>query len=173
MVSSQADTERADLDLERSALEEDRDTEQAELREIYVRRGLDRALAEQVAHQLMVFDALGAHARDEIGITDALSARPLQASAASAASFLLGGLVPLAACMLAPAHRVIPVIALVSMMFLAALGAGAARAGGAPLWRGAARVLAWGALVMGVTGAVGAWRLSSPKAAVMITHGSK
>lgn len=155
-VSTQADTERADLDLERKALEHDYDTERAELREIYVRRGLDRELAGEVSRQLMEHDALGAHARDEIGITDALTARPLQAAIASAISFVVGGVVPLLVGILVPAHRLIPVVAAVSLLFLVLLGASAAHAGGASLLRGATRVFIWGALAMGVTGAVGA-----------------
>ena len=154
-VSSQADTERADLDLERHALQHDFDAERAELREIYVRRGLDPELATEVAHQLMQHDALGAHARDEIGITDALSARPLQAATTSSASFVVGGIVPLLAALLAPAPLVIPAIAGVALIVLAVLGAAAARAGGASIVRGAARVLIWGALTMALTGAAG------------------
>ena len=155
-VSSQADIERADLDIERIALQDDYDAEHEELRDIYIQRGLDHELATQVARQLMAHDALGAHARDDIGITDALAARPLQAAVASSVSFALGGIVPLLAGILAPGGRAVPVIAVVSMVFLAALGALAARAGGAPMIRGAARVLTWGALAMGITFAVGA-----------------
>ena len=155
-VSSQADIERADLDIERAALENDYDAEHEELRDIYIRRGLDHELATQVARQLMVHDALGAHARDDIGITEALTARPLQAAVASSVSFALGGIVPLLAGTLAPGGRAVPVIAVVSIVFLAALGALAARAGGAPMIRGAMRVLAWGVLAMGITFAVGA-----------------
>ena len=155
-VSSQADIERADLDIERAALENDYDAEREELRDIYIRRGLDHELATQVARQLMVHDALGAHARDDIGITEALTARPLQAAVASSVSFALGGIVPLLAGTLAPGGRAVPVIAVVSIVFLAALGALAARAGGAPMIRGAMRVLTWGVLAMGITFAVGA-----------------
>jgi vacuolar iron transporter family protein len=154
-VSSQADTERADLDVERSALTDDYDAERAELRDIYVARGLDRNLADQVAHQLMAHDALAAHARDDIGITDALSARPLQAAVASSISFALGGTVPYLAGMFAPEGTQIPIIAGISVASLALLGALAARAGGAPIVYGAVRVLIWGALAMGVTFAVG------------------
>ncbi len=153
-VSSQADTERADLDMEREALRDDYDAEHVELRDIYIRRGLDHELATQVSHQLMAHDALGAHARDDIGISDVLSARPLQAAVTSSVSFALGGSVPLLAGMLAT-REVVAVIATVSLVFLAALGAVAAYAGGAPIARGAIRVLAWGALVMSVTGAIG------------------
>jgi VIT1/CCC1 family predicted Fe2+/Mn2+ transporter len=155
-VSSQADTERADLDIERHALQHDFEAERAELREIYVRRGLDRTLATEVAHQLMEHDALGAHARDEIGITEALSARPLQAAVTSSLSFFAGGIVPLLAALIASALYRIPIIAIVSLAVLAVLGAAAARAGGAPIMRGAVRVLIWGGLAMGVTGAIGA-----------------
>jgi VIT1/CCC1 family predicted Fe2+/Mn2+ transporter len=154
-VSSQADTERADLDIERHALQHDFEAERAELREIYVRRGLDRKLAAEVARQLMDHDALGAHARDEIGITDTLSARPLQAALTSMASFVIGGVVPLLMALLVPTQMRIPVIAGVSLSVLAILGAAAARAGGAPIWRGAVRVLMWGGMAMGVTGIIG------------------
>ena len=155
-VSSQADTERADIDIERGALRDDYAAEHAELRDIYVRRGLDFDLASQVSRKLMAHDALGAHARDDIGITDALTARPMQAAAASAVSFGLGGTVPLLAGMLAPTATLVPTIAAASLGFLAALGALAARAGGASMLRGATRVLVWGALAMGITAAVGA-----------------
>ncbi|MFI4941404.1 MAG: VIT family protein [Burkholderiales bacterium] len=155
-VSSQADAERADLDIEWAALQHDYDAEHAELRDIYIRRGVDHELATQVSRQLMDHDALGAHARDDIGITDALSARPLQAAAASSVSFMLGGIVPFLAGILVPGKILIPAIAVVSLVFLAALGALAARAGGASIIRGAARVLIWGTLVMGATSAIGA-----------------
>lgn len=155
-VSSQADTERADLDLERNALEFNYDAEYAELRDIYILRGLDHELAAQVSRKLMAHDALGAHARDDIGITEALTARPLQAAVASSVAFMLGGIVPLLVEILAPRGIIIPAITIISLVFLAALGAFAARAGGAPIARGAVRVLIWGALAMGATGAVGA-----------------
>ncbi len=138
-VSSQADTERADLDTEQNALTDDYDAEHVELRDIYVARGLDHNLAHQVSHQLMAHDALAAHARDDIGISDALTARPLQAAIASSISFALGAMVPY--------------LAGGSLVSLALLGA---RAGGAPIVRGAVRVLIWGALAMGITVAVGA-----------------
>ena len=154
-VSSQADIERADLDMERAALRDDYDAEHEELRDIYVRRGLDRDLATEVARQLMAHDALGAHARDDIGITDALTARPLQAAVASTVSFALGGLVPLLAGVLVPGAWTMPFIATTSLVLLAALGALAARTGGAPILRGALRVLAWGAVAMGATFAIG------------------
>jgi VIT1/CCC1 family predicted Fe2+/Mn2+ transporter len=155
-VSSQADTERADIETERSALREDYDAEHAELRDIYIRRGLDRELAARVSEQLMTHDALAAHTRDDIGITEVLAARPLQAAAASSLSFALGGMVPLFASALAPGGLRVSTIAAVSLIFLAALGALAARAGGASVLRGAVRVLIWGATVMAATGAVGA-----------------
>jgi len=151
-VSSQADTERADIEIERRALRHDYEAERAELREIYVRRGLERELAARVAQQLMDHDALSAHARDDIGITEALAARPLQAAAVSFLSFALGGSVPLLVGVIAPGA--IPV-AVASLAFLGALGALAARAGGASMLRGGTRVLIWGALVMGITAAVG------------------
>jgi len=154
-VSSQADIERADLAIERLALRDDYDGEHEELRDIYVRRGLDPDLATQVARQLMAHDALGAHARDDIGITDALTARPLQAALASSVSFALGGAIPLVSGVLAPAGRAVPIVSIVSLVFLAVLGALAAHAGGAPMIRGAVRVLAWGALAMGATFAIG------------------
>lgn len=154
-VSSQADTERADLDVERIALRDDNDAEHEELRDIYVQRGLDRDLAMQVARQLMVHDALGAHARDDIGITDALTARPLQAATTSMISFALGGAVPLVVGVLVPSTRAVEVIASVSLVLLALLGAVAARIGGAPVLRGSIRVLVWGALAMGTTYAIG------------------
>lgn len=154
-VSSQADTERADLDIERAALRSDYDAEQLELRDIYVKRGLDLALAAEVSRQLMAHDAIGTHARDDIGITEALSARPLQAAMASSASFAVGGIVPLLAGIFAPKAMLIPAIAAVSLIFLAILGASAARAGGAPVVRAAARVLMLGLLAMTGTGLIG------------------
>jgi VIT1/CCC1 family predicted Fe2+/Mn2+ transporter len=155
-VSSQADTERADLDMERRALKDDNAAEHRELRDIYISRGLDRELAAQVSRQLMAHDALGAHARDDIGISETLAARPLQAAMISTASFVLGGIIPLLAVILAPGQILIPMTAVISLVFLAVLGAVAARIGGAPIFRGAVRVLMWGALAMGVTGAAGA-----------------
>jgi VIT1/CCC1 family predicted Fe2+/Mn2+ transporter len=156
-VSSQADTERADLDVERHLLQHDYDSEHLELRDIYIQRGLEHELATQVAHQLMAHDAIGAHARDEIGITDALSARPLTAAVTSGISFTIGGVVPLLADFLAPEGSQIIVIAAVSLIFLTVLGAIAARAGGASMRRGALRMLVWGGLAMGVTSAAGAF----------------
>jgi vacuolar iron transporter family protein len=153
-VSSQADTERADLNIERNAIQNDSAAEHLELRDIYIGRGLDPELATQVSRQLMAHDALGAHARDDIGITDALTARPLQAAITSSLSFTSGGIVPLLAGVFSRREEGL-VIAGVSLLFLAALGALAARAGGAPMVRGTARVLIWGAFAMGVTVAIG------------------
>jgi VIT1/CCC1 family predicted Fe2+/Mn2+ transporter len=155
-VSSQADTERADLARERKELEGNVELERAELAAIYVARGLDPALAGQVADQLMAHDALAAHARDELGISDALSARPVQAALASAATFAIGAALPLLAALLAPAASLALVVSGSSLVFLAALGALAARAGGAPLLASTARVTFWGALAMGLTAGVGA-----------------
>ena len=154
-VSSQADTERADLDRERKELEIDVEAERRELAGIYMKRGLDKQLARQVAEQLMAHDALGAHARDELGISDALKARPLQAATASALTFAIGAAIPLLSVML-PADRYLPyAISAIALTSLAALGALAARAGGSSRLRGALRVTCWGALAMLITGAIG------------------
>ncbi len=155
-VHSQADTEQADLSRERAELESDPAAEVRELTAIYVGRGLQPDLAQQVAEQLMQHDALGAHARDELGISAALSARPVQAALASAASFAVGAVLPLAVTALAPSGSLIPWVAAASLVFLAALGAVAARAGGANPWVGAWRVSFWGALAMAITAGVGA-----------------
>lgn len=154
-VSSQADTERADLEIERHALDHDFDSERAELTSIYIGRGIEPELAARVADQLMAHDALGAHARDEIGISEALSARPWQAALTSSLSFALGGLIPVLTLLLVSESLQAPAVVLVSLVFLAGLGALAARAGGAPVYQGAFRVLGWGALAMALTGAVG------------------
>jgi len=154
-VSSQADTERADLQIELKGFELDNDAEHAELADIYVQRGLTIDLARQVAEQLMKFDALGAHARDELGISEVLKARPIQAGAASAASFIVGAAIPLLTTLLAPAANLSLLVASSSLVFLALLGALAAHAGGAGRLRGAIRVLVWGALAMAVTAGVG------------------
>ncbi len=154
-VSSQADTERADLEVERLALASDFDNERKELTGIYIRRGVEPEIAAKVAEQLMAHDALGAHARDEIGISDALSARPLQAALTSAISFSVGGLVPLLTLLAVVDRYEIPAVAFISLVFLALLGALAARAGGASVVTGAARVMSWGALAMATTAAVG------------------
>ncbi|NMT64966.1 VIT1/CCC1 transporter family protein [Marinobacter orientalis] len=155
-VSSQADTEEADLNMERRALERYPREEHKELARIYERRGLEPELADKVARQLMEHDALGAHARDEIGITDAASARPLQAAGASGLSFTVGVAPPLLAMWLVPGSLIIPVVLAVSLAFLAVLGALAAWTGGAPIVRGTLRVFLWGTLTMVATGAIGA-----------------
>ena len=155
-VYSQADSEAADLNRERAELEADSAGELKELAAIYVTRGLDPALAMQVAVQLTAHDALGAHARDELGITDTLRARPLQAALASAASFAVGAALPLLVTALTPETILIPLVSGTSLAFLALLGAVAAKAGGAGVMVGAVRVLFWGALAMASTAAVGA-----------------
>jgi VIT1/CCC1 family predicted Fe2+/Mn2+ transporter len=155
-VHSQADTEKADLSRERTELELDPAAEQRELTAIYVTRGLAPGLAQQVAEQLMAHDAIGAHARDELGISETLSARPVQAALASAASFAVGAVLPLAVTALAPAQGLIPWVSGTSLVFLAALGVVAARVGGAGVLAGAWRVTFWGALAMAITAAVGA-----------------
>jgi len=155
-VHSQADTENADLSRERAELEKDPAAERRELTAIYVGRGLEPSLAQQVAEQLMTHDALGAHRRDELGISEAHSARPLQAALASAASFAVGAALPLAVTALAPAQSLIPWISGTALFFLALLGAFAARAGGAGVLMGASRVSFWGALAMAITAGVGA-----------------
>lgn len=156
-VSSQADAERADLQKERRELVSDPEGEHAELVGIYVSRGLTPQLADEVARQLTAKDALAAHARDELGITEVLRARPLQAALASAVSYTCGAVLPLVVAALAPAGatHLIPAIALLSLLLLAVLGALAARAGGASMGRGALRVTLWGALAMAVTAGIG------------------
>jgi VIT1/CCC1 family predicted Fe2+/Mn2+ transporter len=154
-VSSQSDTERADLDRERKELATEPEHELAELTGIYVRRGLDRALAKQVAAQMMAHDALGAHARDELGITEMATARPVQAALASAATFAVGAALPLLVAWLAPAQGRIWTISIASLVFLAALGALAARTGGASVLASAWRVTFWGALALAITAGVG------------------
>ena len=155
-VRSQADTEAADLARERRELASDVANEERELASIYVKRGLDPALAGQVATQLMAHDALGAHARDELGISEVLSARPVQAALASAASFAAGAALPLVVAALAPTSRLGVAVAGSSLLFLAVLGALAARTGGAPVAAGAWRVTFWGALAMALTAGIGA-----------------
>ena len=155
-VSSQADIERADLDLERRELDINQSAELAELTTIYIDRGLDASLAKQVAEQLTAHDALGAHARDELGITDSLSARPIQAALASAATFAVAGAMPLLTVLVAPGPHLIRAVAASSLLFLAILGGLAAVAGGAGAVRGALRVTFWGALAMALTAGVGA-----------------
>jgi len=154
-VSSQADTEKADLAVERRSIEENPEAERAELAAIYRQRGLDAALADRVAEQLMAHDALGAHARDEIGISEQTSARPIVAAASSAATFAVGAGLPLAVAWLSPLDLVIPMVAGACLPLLAGLGAVAARTGGASIWVGAARVGFWGTLAMAVTAGVG------------------
>jgi VIT1/CCC1 family predicted Fe2+/Mn2+ transporter len=155
-VSSQSDTENADLDRERVELATDHDHELAELAAIYVARGLDTNLAREVATQLMARDALGAHARDELGISDILSARPVQAAFASAGSFTVGAAMPLLLVLVLPAPVLVWGVSGSSLFFLALLGSLAARAGGAPVWRSVGRVTFWGALAMALTAGVGA-----------------
>jgi vacuolar iron transporter family protein len=154
-VGSQADTEEADLARERRELATQDESERAELASIYVARGLDPALAKQVADQLMAHDALGAHARDELGITDLQRARPVQAALASAASFSVGAAMPLVSLLVAPAGLLAAIVTGSSLVVLAILGGVAARAGGAPLAVGALRVTVWGALAMAITYGVG------------------
>ena len=154
-VSSQSDTERADLARERHELATQPEAEEDELTRIYEGRGLDPELARTVARQLMAKGALAAHARDELGLTEELAARPLQAALASAATFAVGAGVPVLTILLAPAGALVPVIVVVSLVCLLSLGALAARAGGASMLVGAARVTSWGAAAMLVTAAVG------------------
>jgi VIT1/CCC1 family predicted Fe2+/Mn2+ transporter len=154
-VSSQKDTEEADLQRERGELEQNPQHEREELAGIYVERGVDPDTARRVAEQMMAHDALGAHARDELGISDMSTARPVQAALASAATFAIGAAMPLAVAALAPDGTVIAAVASTSLGFLALLGALAARAGGAGSLVGATRVTAWGALAMALTTAVG------------------
>ena len=155
-VSSQADTERADLNRERHELATAPQAEEDELAGIYVGRGLEPQLARAVAQQLTAKGALAAHARDELGLTDQLAARPLQAALASAATFAVGAGVPIATILIAPAAALVPAVSLVSLLCLVALGAAAARIGGAPILVGATRVTVWGVLAMLATAAVGA-----------------
>jgi len=156
-VSSQADTEKADLEREQHELQHNREFEVRELAYIYQRRGLDEELAHEVALQLMDHDALAAHARDELGISEHLSAQPLQAALASAGTFAVGALLPLLAVVLAPATLTVESVALASLAALAGLGVLSARVGGAPVWIAAGRVVFWGALAMALTAAVGHW----------------
>lgn len=154
-VSSQADTEHADLAIEKQELKDNPKSELAELANIYVERGLDKDLAKQVAVQLMKHDALGAHARDELGITAEGKARPVQAALASALAFSGGAAFPLLVAMLVNVERLIPVVSVASIAFLGLLGALAAKTGGANIWRGALRVTFWGALAMAITAGIG------------------
>jgi VIT1/CCC1 family predicted Fe2+/Mn2+ transporter len=155
-VSSQADTEKADLAREQLELRRNPKFERTELADIYVRRGLDRALAQQVADQLTAKDALGAHARDELGLSEATIARPVQAAMASAASFTVGAAMPLLMAVVAPVGLLVPAVAVASLGFLALLGALGARVGGAPRLHATIRVTFWGALAMAATAGIGA-----------------
>jgi len=155
-VSSQRDTERADLERERKELAEEWEGELNELTAIYIERGLEPELAGQVAQQLMARDALAAHAQEELGISEIISARPLQAALTSAATFAVGAFLPLLSVLLSPQGLLVPVISTSSLLFLALLGGVAARTGGAPILAGAVRVTFWGALAMALTAAVGA-----------------
>jgi len=155
-VSSQADTEQADLGRERVELATDIESERDELTSIYIGRGLDPGLARQVALKLMENDPLAAHARDELGITEAASARPIQAALTSALTFAAGAALPLLAVLAAPLSVTVPVVSGTSLLFLAILGALAAHTGGASILKGAVRVTFWGALAMGLTAVGGA-----------------
>ena len=155
-VSSQSDTEEADLGRERAELAADVESERAELARIYVARGLEPGLARQVALQLMAKDALAAHARDELGISAATTARPVQAALASAASFTVGAAMPLLMVLASPLDRLVWVVSGASLGFLALLGAIGGRAGGAKVWRATLRVTFWGALAMALTAGIGA-----------------
>lgn len=154
-VHSQADTEHASLEIERRELQTDEKGERQELTAIYIARGVEPALAGQVAEQLMAHDAIGAHARDELGISAKLRARPVQAALVSAASFALGAALPLMVTALAPTIQLIPFVSGASLVFLAVLGGWAARVGGAGVAMGALRVTFWGAIAMAVTAGVG------------------
>ena len=156
-VSSQADTEAADLLLEKKELEDYHEDEREELAGIYVKRGLEAGLAGEVARQLMEHDALGAHAREELGIIDSLSARPVQAALASAGTFTVGAAMPLLVVWLVPKSWLIGSVSISSLFFLGLLGALSAKVGGAPQLRAASRVVFWGAIAMGLTALVGYW----------------
>ena len=155
-VSSQSDTEQADLSRERRELAANESIERNELAAIYVKRGLDPTLANQVAEQLMAKDALGAHARDELGISETISARPVQAAVTSAGTFAVGAALPLLVVVVAPAASLVMLVAGTSLFFLALLGALAANAGGASILIGTVRVAFWGALAMAITAGIGA-----------------
>jgi len=154
-VSSQSDTEQADLAREHKELSDAPAFERDELADIYVKRGLDEALARQVASQLMAKDALSAHARDELGISEITTARPVQAALTSAATFSVGAAMPLLMVVVSPAGALVPLVSVASLGFLALLGAIGARAGGANVWRATARVTFWGALAMALTAGIG------------------
>ena len=154
-VSSQADTEQADLALEKGEIENNPQFEHEELAQIYVKRGLTPQLAKEVSNQLMAFDALGSHARDELGMTENLAARPLQAALASAGSFSVGAALPLLLVLVVPRPHLILFVSISSLIFLVVLGIIAARVGGANIWRGAFRVGFWGAFAMAITAGIG------------------
>jgi vacuolar iron transporter family protein len=154
-VSSQSDTEQADLARERTELSNNPAFELDELAEVYVKRGVDETLAQKVAQQLMAKDALGAHARDELGISEITTARPVQAAMTSAASFSVGAAMPLLMVVVSPASLLVPVVSAASLAFLAVLGAIGARAGGANVLRATARVTFWGAFAMALTAGIG------------------
>jgi VIT1/CCC1 family predicted Fe2+/Mn2+ transporter len=155
-VSSQSDTEAADLNRERSELADHPEIEHDELTQIYVKRGIEPALARQVAEQLMSKDALGAHALDELGISEITTARPIQAALTSAATFAIGAAMPLAMVLVSPAAMLVPIVSTASLAFLALLGAVGAHAGGANVMTGTMRVTFWGALAMALTAGIGA-----------------
>ena len=155
-VSSQADTERADLDRERRELDEQPAFEREELAHLYAARGVELELARQVADQLMAHDALGAHARDELGISEITTARPIQAAITSALTFSAGAAVPLAVALFTPKALIVPVVSGAAIVVLSVLGAVGARTGGAGMWRAVARVTFWGALALAATAGVGA-----------------
>jgi len=154
-VSSQSDTEQADLARERAELVSQPALERAELAEIYIKRGVESDLAFKVSDQLMAKDALGAHARDELGISEITTARPIQAALASAATFSIGAAMPLVMVVVSPAQLLVPVVSVASLLFLALLGAVGARAGGARVVRATVRVMFWGALAMALTAGIG------------------
>lgn len=155
-VSSQLDTEQADISRERAELKDNEEGEKRELAAIYEQRGLDANLARQVAEQLMAKDALAAHSRDELGISEAVGARPVQAALASAFSFAVGAALPVLVVLVSPAGSLVPIVAGTSLFFLAFLGGLAAHTGGAPILKGMARVTFWGALAMAITAGIGA-----------------
>jgi vacuolar iron transporter family protein len=154
-VSSQSDTEHADLARERQELSDNPESEHDELAEIYVKRGVEPALAREVSQQLMAKDALAAHARDELGISEITTARPVQAALTSAATFSVGAAMPLLMVVIAPVHVLVPLVSAASLAFLALLGVVGAKAGGANLVRATVRVTFWGALALGTTAAIG------------------
>ena len=155
-VSSQSDTEHADLAREKRELADDPVFEREELAQVYVARGVEKGLAREVARQLMVKDALGAHARDELGISEITTARPVQAALASAATFSVGAAAPLVLVLVSPSNALIPIVSVGSLLFLSLLGAIGAKAGGAGLLKPTVRVTFWGAFAMGLTAGIGA-----------------